>query len=147
MTETNTVPVYRVENPNIPARPDGVVSHENLVGQWFTPELEVALGYMRKSTHIPRGTDAPIDGTQLVVAYVPKDQLDSMHVSKHPVAASMDVENDNYVVPRDGSVPTEVLPLDEALGELRGQLGNVLKQREARERVHALLGETTMVEK
>jgi hypothetical protein len=140
--KTETTTLFRIENPvhPKPRTPDGVVSHEDLVGQWFTPNLDKALSYLPKSTQTFGRCAAPVDGAQLVVAHVPEDQLDGLHVSRHPIAASMDVENDNYIVPRDGSVPTDVIPLDETIAELRGQLGNFNKQREARERVHAMLG-------
>lgn len=141
MSETpKTTPVYRVENPTVPSAPNGVTSHEDLVGKWFSPNVDMALGYLRKSTQTFGRDAATVDGAQLVVAHVPVEQLDTMHVSRHPIAASMDVENDNYIVPRDGSVPTDVIPLDETIGDLRGQLGNFNKYREARERVHAMLG-------
>lgn len=135
-----TTPVYRVENPNIPSTPNGVTSHEELVGQWFSTDVDAALGYLRKSTQTFGRDAAPIDGAQLVVAHIPVDQLDALHASHHPIAASMDIENDNFIVPRDGSVATDVISLDETIGELRGQLGNFNKYREARERVHAMLG-------
>lgn len=136
-----TTPVYRVENPTIQGVPNGVTSHEDLVGQWFSPNIDTALNYLRKSTQT-FGKDArPVDGAMLVVAHVPTAQLDELHVSRHPVAASMDVENDNYIVPRDGSIPIDVIPLDETLGGLRGQLHRFDKQKEARRRVHTMLGE------
>ncbi len=138
--QPTTTPVYRVENPHISGTPNGITSHEDLVGQWFSPNVDTALNYLRKSTQTFGKDAAPVDGAQLVVAHVPTEQLDGLHVSRHPIAASMDVENDNYIVPRDGSVPTEVIPLDETLGDLRGQLGRFDKHQEARQRVHAMLG-------
>lgn len=141
MTEKpTTIPVYRIENPRIQSNPNGITSHEELVGQWFTPNIDSILPYLRKSTQTFGRDAAPVDGAQIVIAHVPSDQLDGMHVSRHPIAASMDVEGDNYIVPRDGSIPTDVIPLDETIGDLRGQLGNLNKYQEARQRVHALLG-------
>jgi hypothetical protein len=141
MSETpNTTPVYRIENPNIPSSPNGITSHEELVGQWFSPNVETALGYLRKSTQTFGRDAAPVDGAQLVVAHVPTDQLEALHVSSHPIAAKMDVEDDNYIVPRDGSIPTDTIPLDDKIGDLRGQLGNLYKYREASDRVRAVLG-------
>jgi hypothetical protein len=141
MSETpQTTPVYRVENPNIAGTPNGVTSHEDLVGQWFSPNVDTALGYLRKSTQTFGRNAAPVDGARLVIAHVATEQLDAMHVSRHPIAASMDVESDNYIVPRDGSVPTEIIPLDETIEDLRGQLGNFNKYKEARGRVRAMLG-------
>ena len=135
-----TTLVYRIENPNIVSTPNGVTSHEDLIGQWFTPNVDTALGYLRKSTQTFGRDAAPVDGAQLVIAHVPDEQLDAMHVSHHPIAASMDVESDNYIVPRDGSVQIDVISLDKTIGDLRGQLGNIDKYREACERVHIMLG-------
>jgi hypothetical protein len=140
-SESAIVPLYRIENPDKePTRPpDGSTSHEELVGQWFSPNLLTALVYLRKSTQT-FGKDAhPVDGTRLIVAQVPADRLEDYHVTKHPIASTMDVEGDNYILPLDGSFSTEVLPLDETLGDLRGKLGNVANQQEAARRVKALV--------
>jgi len=142
--QPDTTTVYRVENLAIQGTPNGVTSHEDLVGQWFSPNVDTALNYLRKSTQTFGKDAGPVDGAQLVVAHVPTAQLDGLHVSHHPIAASMDVENDNYIIPRDGTVPTDIIPLDETLGDLRGQLGNFNKQQEARQRIHAMLGEVAV---
>lgn len=71
---------------------------------------------------------------------VPQDQLVPLHVSQHPVAATMDVENNNYIVPRDGSWPEKHVDLDGLLGDLRGNLGNFLKLKEAEKRIVEELG-------
>jgi hypothetical protein len=148
MSETNaTVPVYRVENPTIKAVPDGITSHKDLVGEWFSPNVDTALTYLRKSTQTFGEGASAVPGAQLVVAHIPLEQLDALHVSRHPIAANMDVENDNYIVPRDGSVPTDVIPLDELIGDLSGQLGNFNKHREAKERIHSMLGDLAIRER
>ncbi|HSH56107.1 MAG TPA: hypothetical protein VK983_04760 [Candidatus Limnocylindrales bacterium] len=136
-----TVPVYRIENPSIAASPDGITSHEDLVGQWFSPSLSTAATYLRKSTRTFGPNGGPVEGTRLVVAQVPIDQLDRYHVSQHPIAAGMDVENDNYIVPRDGSVPVTEVPLDEVLDGLHGKLGNIRHFMEAKQRVAAHVGQ------
>lgn len=142
---SETVNLYRIENPNIPADPDGVVSHRDLVGQWFTPNINTALNlnYLRKSTQTFGEEVQPVDGAQLVVANVPADQLEDYHVSRHPIALTMDVENDNYLIPRDGTVPTTAIELDDVLGEMKGNIrfGNL---EEARKRVIAKLGKTSV---
>lgn len=139
-----TAPLYRIENPAIQAHPDGVTSHEDLVGQWFTPNLPTAMGYLRKSTQTFGKHSGPVDGAQLVVAHVPVDELASRHVSKHPIASRMDVENDNYIIPRDGSVPMQQVPLDETLSDLKGGLGNFLKLKEAQRRIVILAGQVAV---
>lgn len=84
--------LYRIENPSAYSVPNGETSHAELVGQWFSPNLDTALNYLRKSTQT-FGKDAhPIDGAQLVIASLPMDQLETHHVSHHPIAATMDVE-------------------------------------------------------
>lgn len=145
MSETKTVPLYRIENPNIPAVYDPSIphgeltSHPDIVGQWFTPNLGTAMGYLRKSTQTFGGGAAPVEGAQLVVAQMPAEELEAHHVSRHPVASTMDVEGDNYIIPRDGSIETSTLPLDETIGELRGSLGRIDHLMEAKRRIEQLL--------
>ena len=136
-TETNITKLYRIENPNIPARPDGVTSHEDLVGQWFSPDLNYVGNYLRKATHT-RGT--VVDGAQLVVAEVQTDQLASLAAQSHPTASSMDIEPGNYIIPRDGTFPIEVIPIDEVVGELRGGLSRLDKLIEAKRRIAVHMG-------
>jgi len=143
-TKTTLIDLYRLENPNIPSHPDGITSHEDLVGQWFSPNLDTALTYLRKSTQTFGREAEPVDGAQLVVAHIPVDQLSSMHVSLNPTASRMDVEGDNYIVPRDGSIPIDVIPVDEAVGDLRGKLGNLVHLQEAKDRVWSVLGKAAI---
>lgn len=137
MSETNSVRLYRVENPAIAASPDSVVSHEDLVGQWFTPNIGTATNYLRKSTQT-FGKDAhPEEGAQLVVTDVPEADLEALHVFRHPIASSisMDVENDNYIVSPEAGYPRVAVGLDETLGDLKGTLGRPDKLIEAKQRV------------
>lgn len=143
MSEKQTL-LFRVENPTIEAQPDGETSHEALVGQWFSPNVNKALSpqYLRKSTQTRDRHPQLADGAQLVIATVPTDRLASYHVSEHPIASNMDVESEDYIIPRDGTVPTEVIPLDSVLDELRGSgLSSFQNSMEARRRVIAHLGE------
>ncbi len=135
MLETNSVRLYRVENPNIAAQSDGVVSHEDLVGQWFTPNIGTATNYLRKATQTFGKGAHPVEGAQLVVTDVPKTDLDAFHVSKHPIASKMDVESDNYIIPPKAVYPRTSIELDEMLGDLRGDLGRFDKLVEAKQRV------------
>lgn len=117
MSETKTkapetVKLYRVENPNIPQRRESLVSHPEIVGQWFTPSPEWSTEFLRKANVKP--------GVQMVVTEVPAAELDALHPSQHPIASKLDYELDtgeNYLVPRDGSYPTSVIPLEPVLGE------------------------------
>jgi hypothetical protein len=147
MSETKTpemINLYRVENPTIVAQPNGVTSHEDLVGQWFTPDLAHAIRYLRKSTQTFCTEPTTVDGAQLLIAKVPNDKLEAYHVSDHPIASGMDVENDNYILPRDGSVDMVALDLDDTIGDLRGKLGNINVRKEAQKRIAQKLGELTI---
>jgi hypothetical protein len=138
-SQPDSVPLYRIENPHHPnpRTPDGVTSHEDIVGQWFSSDLEATVNYLSKST---QNNGLPIDGAQLVIAHVPRTQLNSLHVTQHETAKDMDVENDNYIVPRDGSVEIQEIPLDPIIGDLRGRLNRVPVRLEALERIQKIGG-------
>lgn len=138
---SDSVRLYRIENPLIASEPDDLTSHKDLKGQWFTPDLQTAIGYLRKSTQTFGKGAGPVDGARLVVADVPAGELDKLHVSQNQITRDMDVENNNYIVPRDGTIPTREIPLDDVIGDLRGSLGNFHKLKEARERISALFDE------
>lgn len=112
--------LYRLENPNIPVQPNGITSHEDIVGQWFTPNLDAALIYLRKSTQTFGSKAKIIDGARLIMADMPTDRLTAYHVSQRAIASSMDVENDNYILPRDGTIPMKELELDNVVGVIYG---------------------------
>ncbi len=134
--------LFRVENPEITNRnPESSVSHPALVGQWFSPELNAATQYLRKATQTFGHKSEVVDGAQLVIAKVPELVLPELHVARHPIARSMDVEGDNYLVPRDGTFPLTVVGLDPLIGDLRGKLGNLNNLNEAKRRIVNYLGE------
>jgi len=140
--QPDTVPLYRIENPDHPnpRTPDGITSHEDIVGQWFTTDLASTINYLSKSA---QENGQPVDGTRLVVAHIPRDQLDSLHVTQHETAKDMDVENDNYIVPRDGTVEIEEIPLDPVISDLRGKLNRVTVRQKALERIQKI-GDVTL---
>ena len=145
--ETKTIPLYRIENPNIESHSDGITSHEDFIGQWFTPNLTTATDYLRKSTQTFGKESHPVDGARLVVADVPTESLDALQVSNHSIAATMDVESDNYIIPRDGTYLITEVPLDDTIADLQGRLGNFNNFTEAQERIEALvltLGKTAL---
>jgi hypothetical protein len=137
-----TTTLYRVENPvhPEPRAPNGETSHEDLVGQWFSPNLSTAVRHLRKNTQTFGKNAKPVDGAQLVIVHVPQSELPGLHVSQHETASGMDVENDNYIIPRDGSYPEQVIGLDDIVGDLRGRLGNYENFKEAKQRIHRTLG-------
>lgn len=119
--------LYRIENPRNEANyhPDGITSHDDIVGGWFSPDLDYVTGYARKATQtFGRGSEV-VDGARLVVADIPDDQVVRFEAARHPVASEMDIEPHNYILPRDGSVSMTEIALDGVLGELRGRLGPV----------------------
>jgi hypothetical protein len=138
--------LYRIENPAIPVDPSrlGEVSHPGIIGQWFSPDLDTALNYLPKSTQTYGKNPGVVAGTQLVIAIVPTEKLDAYHVDSHPIAAALDHEPNNYLIPRDGSVPMVTLHLDDVLGDLKGNLGNFHKRKEAEERVRDTLGDISL---
>lgn len=144
MSNPETVELYRIENPNIPANPDGMTSHPELVGQWFTPNLDTALGYLRKSTQTFDEDPLPVPGARLVLAHLNPQELEKFHVSQNRTARGMDVENDNYLIPRDGTVPTEDIELDSVIEGLHGKLGRFQELMEARRRVVEKVGEVSI---
>lgn len=70
-----TISLYRIENKNIKKEPDGITSHKDLKGQWFTPNLETAIGYLRKSQQTFGTETERVNGANLVVVKIPKKNL------------------------------------------------------------------------
>lgn len=143
-TKPQEVLLYRVENPNIVPMPNGVTSRSDLAGQSFSFSLDTALVNLCRSTQTFGPGAAPVDGARLVIAHVPEGRLDSLHVFNQLTATDMGAEIDNYIVPRDGSVPFDTVPLDNVVGDLRGRLGNYVCFREARERIQIAIGEMVL---
>src|SRR3989344_1399094 len=128
-----TISLYRIENKNIEKEPDGITSHKDLKGQWFSPDLETALVYLRKSQQT-FGTEAKrIEGANLVVVKIPKEEFEKLHVSKHPIASQMDVENDNYIVPE--SIERNYISLD----NVQDKVGNFENLQKAKEQIKETL--------
>ncbi|MFO0743874.1 MAG: hypothetical protein U0469_02375 [Candidatus Paceibacterota bacterium] len=124
-----TISLYRIENKNIEKEPDGVTSHKDLKGQWFSPDLETALVYLRKSQQT-FGTEAKrVEGANLVVVKVPKEEFENLHVSKHPIASQMDVENDNYIIPEN--IERNYINLD----DVQDKVGNFENLQKAKEQI------------
>lgn len=139
MSEIKTTRLYRVENPSIKnANPDSVVSYQDTVGQWFTPNIDTTALYLRKSTQTFGRDASVVDGAQLVVVDVPTSKIKQHHVSQHPIASTMDVENDNYIVPIDAGYSRIEVPLDDVLGELRGGLAKFDQMAEAKNRLYKI---------
>jgi hypothetical protein len=122
-----TITLYRIENKNIEIEPNGITSHKDLKGQWFSPDLDTALTYLRKSQQT-FGADAKrVEGVNLVVVKIPKEEFEKLHVSNHPIASQMDVENDNYIVPEN--IERDYINLDDVQDKV-GNFENLQKAKE-----------------
>ena len=124
-----TISLYRIENKNIEKEPDGITSHKDLKGQWFSPDLETALVYLRKSQQTFGAEAKRVDGANLVVVKIPKEEFENLHVSKHPIASQMDVENDNYIVPEN--IERNYINLD----DVQDKVGNFENFQKAKKQV------------
>ena len=93
LNENNTVRLYRIENKSIPydKSREGIVSRKEIVGQFFTDNIDTASLYIRKNQSQ--------EGIKLVYVDIPKDDLDKYHVSRNEYAKTMDVESDNWIIP------------------------------------------------
>ena len=119
--------LYRIENKNISDVPDGVTSHEDLKGQWFSPDLATAQRYLRKSQQTFKQDAQRVMGAHLVIAKVLKQQMDDLHVAKHPIASQMDVESDNYIIPE--SAQRTYINIDDVQDKV-GRIENFNKAKE-----------------
>lgn len=84
--------LYRYENASF-AHEGNITdtSHPELVGQWFTDNLQSLKDYI----HMRQ------PGGEIIVVEVPKNRLDEFHVSKHPIASTMDTEPENWIIPEE----------------------------------------------
>jgi len=91
--KANTVRLYRIENKNIPydERREGSVSKKEIIGGFFTDNVDTLANYIRKNQSQ--------EGINLVYVDVSKSDLDKYHVSKNEYAKNMDVESDNWIIP------------------------------------------------
>ena len=98
--------LYRIENPNIPydKSREGIVSNKDLIGQFFTDNINDVSTYIRKNQKV--------DGIRLVYVDIPQDDLETYHVSKNPNVPA-DVESNNWLIPnmiKRNYVDLSVLP-------------------------------------
>ena len=124
-----SISLYRIENKNIEKEPDGITSHKDLKGQWFTPDLETAILYLRKSQQTFGAETERVEGVNLVVVKIPKEEFENLHVSKHQIASQMDVENDNYIVPEN--IERNYINLD----DVQDKVGNLENLQKAKKQV------------
>ena len=121
--------LYRIENKNIKKEPDGITSHKDLKGQWFSPDLETALTHLRKSQQTFGAEAKRVEDANLVVVKIPKEEFENLHVSKHPIASQMDFENDNYIVPEN--IERNYINLD----DVQDKVGNFENFQKAKKQV------------
>jgi hypothetical protein len=84
--------LYRYENSKF-GYSGGITetSHPEIVGQWFTDNIQSLKDYI----HMRQ------PGGDIVIVEIPVSKLDTFHVSNHPIANSMDVEDDNWIIPKE----------------------------------------------
>jgi hypothetical protein len=91
--DPNFVTLYRYENPAVTydETRDGVVSKQDIVGQWYTDNLGDLKTYIK----------ARKPGGRLVAIRVPSSDLGSYDATKLEKTKDMDIESGNFVVPPD----------------------------------------------
>lgn len=128
----DSVYLYRIENKNIENEPDGITSHKDLKGLWFTPNLETVLMYLRKSQQTFGLKPEKVNGANLVIIKIKKERLENLHVNKNSIASQMDVENDNYIIPED--IKREYINIDNVQDKV-GNFNNFQKAKKQIEEV------------
>lgn len=123
--------LFRYDNPGAPNRnPNSMVSKDGLVGRWFTdsPETLATRILMRPP------------GGSIVVAEVPKDRLEQLRASNHPIAKEMDFEPlDNFILPDEMMEEVQTFPvtvphenprkfLFKEVGNIRNFVDTLIKQ-------------------
>ena len=122
MSSRDLVLLYRVENPTLPFnQPEGDYYKRELAGQWFDLHLDGALANLTSVWAFNRRCDAP---AQLAIAQVLPDELESYHASNHPIASRMAHFNDDYIIPREGSVPVAEIDIS---GTNRGHMDKLAR--------------------
>ncbi len=112
------VPLYRIENPAAPndyANSEdpydfnrGLISHPDILGQWFFREASDTFGYVQKAIYrYPEHSDS----AQFIVGYPLADEVEALRAEYHPIASRMRFNRGDYIVPRDGSIPVEVFSI------------------------------------
>jgi hypothetical protein len=128
--KNNTVRLYRIENKNIPydESREGIVSKKEIVGGFFTDNIDTVTNYIRKNQSQ--------EGINLVYVDISKNDLDKYHVSKNEYAKTMDVESDNWIIPSDinrsyvdlsslSKVTGNLMTLSKAKQELKSIIDNL----------------------
>ncbi len=102
------VTLYRYENPNksydATDNPrEGIVSKQEVVGQWFTDNISdlKAYSHMRKP------------GGRITTVRIPKSELDQYDAMKLEQTKDMDIESGNYIIPDELQKETRIeIPVD-----------------------------------
>jgi hypothetical protein len=84
---------------------------------------------LRKSQQTFGAEAKRIEGANLVVVKIPKEEFENLHVSKHPIASQMDVENDNYIIPEN--IERNYINLD----DIQDKVGNFENLQKAKEQI------------
>jgi hypothetical protein len=112
-------PLFRVENPSLQFnQPEGDYFARELAGQWFDLTIDGAFANLSRVTWFSLRRNAP---AQLAIAVVASSELEDYSASNHPIASAMNHFSDDYIIPRDGSIPVFEIDIDNIVrGEVSG---------------------------
>lgn len=88
--DENFVTLYRYENPSVSydESREGVVSKQELVGQWYTDNLSDLKTYVKSRQ----------PGGKLVTIRIRRDELESHDATQLDKTKDMDIEKGNYII-------------------------------------------------
>ena len=88
--DANFVTLYRYENPTIAydESREGTVSRQELIGQWYSDNIEDLKTYIKART----------PGGKLVTIRIHRDELESHDAAKLDETKDMDIEKGNYII-------------------------------------------------
>lgn len=140
MNENQTTKLYRTENPSHDpehASPNG------FTGRWFSPDINKALHFNYLGRAAKRG------GVNLLVAQVPTEQMNDYLAANNAevIESGVDFEpNEDYLLPRDGSVPFQIVSLDGLVEKLGKSPSNLMIYKETRDAIMRFLRDNEIIE-
>lgn len=95
--------LFRYDNSDAPNRnSNSEVSHEDLLGTWFTDSLNSLETYILMRP----------PGGVIKIVRVEKNRLEELKAQTHPIAKEMDIGRGEYILPDELLTTAEVVPLD-----------------------------------
>lgn len=137
--------LFRVENPNIPANPNSITSHESLVGSWFSSDLNYVTSYLSKNQRMRIWkVMEKVQWLQLIILNVPEKDLEIYRAQVHPIASGMDIEPDNFIIPQEQRESFQEMRM--SLDDLEMVWWNFIKLRMARDEIKRRLKDLGILE-